>query len=133
MNNRTSGCCLVVLGALLCSGPALAERGPTSGASSFTGAGAMAGGRASTTDWRRMTSGTRADEAFWRNFWRPGRADIGVTRRDPLSRTVGATAVHDTFGREVRDQSPNILTGTNQRIDILTGRLVEPRSTTIHR
>ncbi len=77
-----------------------------------------------TTDWRWMTAGIRATEALQRNF---GRGDQGRTAqrdqfRDPVGR--GAFGRGTAFGREVRG-TPDILTGTSQRIDILSGRPID--------
>jgi hypothetical protein len=71
-----------------------------------------------------MTSGIRAGEALWGNFWRGEHA--GAARRDRFGSAVRANAFQrQQFGREVRGGTPNILTGANQRIDILTGRPID--------
>jgi hypothetical protein len=73
----------------------------------------------STTDWRWMTAGIRATEALQRNF---GRGDHGGTvQRDQFRDRAGPGA----FGREEMRGTPNILTGTSQRIDILSGRPID--------
>jgi hypothetical protein len=71
-----------------------------------------------------MTSGIRAGEALWRNFWQGGHA--GTAERNQFGRRVHADAVeHGAIGREVRGGSSNVLSGTSQRIDILTGRPID--------
>ena len=82
-----------------------------------------------TTDWREMTAGIRAMEALQRNF---GRRDHGrVVQRDGDHARVRGDQFRDrdvAFGREVRgtpNMTPNILTGTSQRIDILSGRPID--------
>lgn len=116
---------LVLLAALLCSAPALAQRGTTSAATGATiPSRVIISNRAGTTDWRWMTSGIRAGQALWRNFWQEGHA--GGVERNQFGRRVDANAVeHGAFGREARGGTSNILTGTSQRIDILTGRPVD--------
>jgi hypothetical protein len=84
-----------------------------------------------TTDWRSMTAGIRATEALQRNFGRGdhGRAvqrdgDHGRVLRDQFRDRDGRAA----SGREVRgtaNMTPNILTGTSWRIDILSGRPID--------
>jgi hypothetical protein len=78
-----------------------------------------------------MTAGIRATEALQRNSGRGdhGRAverdgDQGRVQRDQFRERDGRAA----SGREVRgtaNMSPNILTGTSRRIDILSGRLID--------
>ncbi len=113
-----------LLVALLWSVPALAQRGTTH-------SGAITNNRtdprtSSTTDWRWMTAGIRATEALQRNFWRgDGRAAQRDQFRDRDGRgAFGRFRDRDArvaFGPEVRG-TPNILTGTSRRIDILSGR-----------
>jgi hypothetical protein len=116
---------LVLLAALLCSAPAFAQRGTTSAATgAATPSRIIASNRAGTTDWRWMTSGIRAGQALWRNFWQGGHA--GAVEHNQFGRKVNANVVgNGAFGREVRGGTSNILTGTNQRIDILTGRPID--------
>jgi hypothetical protein len=129
----------LLLVALLWSAPALAQRGTTpSGAITTnrvgTTGGAIITNRAdprtsSTTDWRWMTAGIRATEALQRNFWRgDGRAVPRDQFRDRDGRAAfGRFRDRDgrvALGREVRG-TPNILTGTSRRIDILSGRPID--------
>jgi hypothetical protein len=71
-----------------------------------------------------MTSGIRAGETLWRNFWRGEPA--GAAQRGTFGRAVRANAIQrQQFGRELRGGTPDILTGASQRIDILTGRPID--------
>jgi hypothetical protein len=71
-----------------------------------------------------MTSGIRAGEALWHNFWRGEHG--GPARRDTFGREVGASAFQrHQFGGEMRRGTPDVLTGASQRIDILTGRPID--------
>jgi hypothetical protein len=83
-----------------------------------------------TTDWPWMTAGIRATEALQHSFWRgDGRAvqrhgDHRRVQRDQFRDRHGRAA----FGREVHgtsDITPNILTGTSRRIDILSGHPID--------
>jgi hypothetical protein len=112
----------LLLVALLWGAPALAQRATIHG-------GALTTNRAdprtsATTDWRWMTAGIRATEALQRNFGRgdPGRAIQRDQFRDRAG--PGAFGRGTAFGREMRG-TPNILTGTSQRIDILSGRPID--------
>lgn len=110
----------VLLVALLWSAPALAQRGISHGATS-TITNRADPRTSATTDWRWMTAGIRATEALQSNF---GRGDRGrAVQRDQFRDRDGRGAFGRwaASGREVRG-TPNILTGTNQRIDILSGR-----------
>ena len=110
----------LLFAALLCSAPALAQRGAINGTTrgSTVITGTTTSSPATTTDWRWMTSGIRAGEALWRNFWRG--EHTGATQR------VRASAFpRGQLGRQVRTGTPDILTGASQRIDILTGRPIE--------
>ena len=117
----------LLLVALLWSAPTLAQRGTThSGAMTTNRAGTTGGAittnrtdprTSSTTDWRWMTAGIRATEALQRNFWR---GDGRAVQRDQFRGRDGRVA----FGREVGG-TPNILTGTSRRIDILSGRPID--------
>ncbi len=71
-----------------------------------------------------MTAGIRATQALQRNFGRgdPGRAVQRDQFRDRDGR--GAFGRDAASGREVRGAT-NILTGTSQRIDILSGRPID--------
>jgi hypothetical protein len=72
-----------------------------------------------------MTAGIRATEALQRNF---GRGDHGGTvQRDQFRDRAGPGAFGrgTAFGREEMRGTPNILTGTSQRIDILSGRPID--------
>ena len=85
----------LLLGALLWSAPALAQRATTHG-------GAMTTNRAdprtsSTTDWRWMTAGIRATEALQRNVRRGDRG--GAVQRDQFRDRAGPGA----FGRAALD------------------------------
>lgn len=115
----------LLLVALLCSAPALAQRGTTAGAGGVAISNrVIISNRATTTDWRQMTSGIRAGEALWRNFWRNDRA--GPVERNQFGRNLRASAAgRDAFRRELRGGALNILTGTSQRIDILSGRPID--------
>lgn len=84
----------------------------------------MPSSRVATTDWRWMTSGIHAGEALWRNFWRGDHG--GAIQRGAISHDGRAgTFQHRQFGGEHRSQTPDILTGASQRIDILTGRPID--------
>jgi len=115
----------LLLVALLCSTPALAQRGAGNGSVRPSVPVAVTSNRASTTtDWRWMTSGIRAGEALWRNFWQGGHA--GATQRHTLGRQVRANSLQrNQFGRDERGGTPNILTGASRRVDILTGRPID--------
>ena len=115
---------ILLLAALLCTTPALAQRSAfnsTVGAASPQPWPRIVSG---TTDWRWMTSGIRAGEALWRNFWRGEHA--GRTQRLPIGRDGRGNAFRGhPFVREVRGGTPDILTGAGQRVDILTGRPID--------
>jgi hypothetical protein len=112
---------LLLVALLFSAAPAVAQRGANNSTVSVTVSHAVTSSRAGTTNWRWMTSGIRAGEALWGNFWRGEHA--GAARRDRFGSAVRANAFQrQQFGREVRGGTPNILTGANQRIDILTGR-----------
>jgi hypothetical protein len=109
---------VLLLAVLLCSAPALAQRGAINGTTGAVASRAATTSPATTTDWRWMTSGIRAGEALWRNFWR--RDHTGATQR------VRASAFpRGQLGWQGRTGTPDILTGTSQRIDILTGRPID--------
>jgi hypothetical protein len=115
---------ILLLVALLCSAPALAQRGANNGTVGATISPVATSSRVGTTDWRWMTSGIRAGEALWHNFWR-GEHGGGV-QRGTFGREVRAGVFHHhQFGQELRGGTPDILTGASQRIDILTGRLID--------
>jgi hypothetical protein len=49
-----------------------------------------------------------------------------TVRRDRFGREMHIRSFdHNRFGHEVRDEPPNIMTGTSRRIDILTGRPID--------
>jgi hypothetical protein len=115
---------LLLVALLFSAAPAVAQRGTNNSTVSVTVSRAVTSSHAGTTDWRWMTSGIRAGEALWRNFWRGAHA--GAARRDACGRGVRANAFQrGQAGREVRGGTPDILTGANQRIDILTGRPID--------
>jgi hypothetical protein len=71
-----------------------------------------------------MTSGIRAGESLWRNFWRGEQGP--AAQRNTFGRAIGANALQgQRFGPVARGRTPDILTGANQRIDILTGRPID--------
>ena len=115
---------LLLVALLFSAAPAVAQRGANNSTVSVTVSDAVTSSRAGTSDWRWMTSGIRAGEALWHNFWRGehGRA----AQRDTFGREAHASASQrHQVGREVRGGTPDILTGANQRVDILTGRPID--------
>ena len=115
---------ILLLVALLCNAPALAQRAASNGTVGTSISRSVPSSRAGTTDWRWMTSGIRAGEALWHNFWRGEHG--GPARRDTFGREVGASAFQrHQFGGEMRRGTPDVLTGASQRIDILTGRPID--------
>ena len=115
---------ILLLAALLCTTPALAQRSAFNSTVGAASTPTVAANRVGTTDWRWMTSGIRAGEALWRNFWRGEHA--GRTQRLPIGRDGRGNAFRGhPFVREVRGGTPDILTGADQRVDILTGRPID--------
>jgi hypothetical protein len=115
---------------LLCSVPALAQRAATAGATGVTitsrtiVTSPVVTSPAATTNWHQMTAGIRAGQALWRNFWHDDHA--GAVEHNQFGRNVQANAFgRDGFGRGVNAGTTNILTGTSQRVDILTGRPID--------
>ncbi len=128
--------CLLLLAVLLCNTPVLAQGGGTTGARlgmQSMGIGSRAIGttmsnqattlnRAGAANERWLTSRTRASAAIQRDAF--GRSS--AVQRDRFGRNVHANAVaRGGVGRADRDEPSNIMTGTNQRIDILTGRPID--------
>jgi hypothetical protein len=71
-----------------------------------------------------MTAGIRAGEALWRNFWQG--SHTGAVEANRFGRNLRANGFeHDAFGPGVTRGAANILTGTSQRVDILTGRPID--------
>ena len=115
---------ILLLAALLCSTPALAQRGGINSAVGTASIPTVTSNRVATTDWRWMTSGIRAGEALWRNFWRADHA--GGAQRGPIGGDGRSNALRGhQFVREARGGTPDILTGAGQRVDILTGRPID--------
>src|SRR5690242_5091884 len=112
---------ILLLVALLCSAPALAQTAAGNRTAGGTLSRTMTASRAGMTDWRWMTFGMRGGEALWRNAWRGEHG--GAAQRGTFGRELRASAFqHHQFGGELRRGPPDILTGASQRIDILTGR-----------